>query len=252
MRNNPDNKARLWLQEATCQLTLGEIAKADNAVQAGLRLMKTSNGDRRRTCGCWYRGARFLRAAASQRPRGGSRSPRARSQKRWVTDPDSPTCWQRDLRPKRASASPVEPRSARAARQLFEELGQEVDSAVVLTLIGNDLDRSGDFAGAVLAYDRAEELQARAGLQLHAAVTGYNRAELLLTQGRFEEAAPLVRRVLDVFIAAGYPAGRLAAACSRRGTPLSRGRPRGRVCSCESWPRNTEGMKWKPTPRRSS
>ncbi len=213
VRNNPDNKARLWLQEATCQLTLGEIAKADNAVQAGLRLMKTSNGDRATHVRLLVQRSQILESrgqpAATRRL-----AIAASTLAEEVGDkPGLAHALAARFKAETSLRLPGRAEIGARARELFEELGQEVDSAVVLTLIGNDLDRSGDFAGAVLAYDRAEELQARAGLQLHAAVTGYNRAELLLTQGRFEEAAPLVRRVLDVFIAAGYPAGRLAAAC---------------------------------------
>jgi tetratricopeptide (TPR) repeat protein len=197
------------LLEATTLLTVGDATAADRACRAALRLAGQ------------HPSATRIRLLA-QRARVAFAQGKFSRSRRWAVDAvqlaeetnDGP-----GLAHALAAQYDAEANLSLSGREVvgerayaaFAALGQHADAAVVLNLIGNDRWRTGDLRGAVNAYDEAEAAQRSAGLELHAAVTAYNLALVLVTQARFNEAEPLVRKVLDVFAAAGYAPGLVAA-----------------------------------------
>jgi class 3 adenylate cyclase/tetratricopeptide (TPR) repeat protein len=206
-RAMPEREARLALQEGTCLLTLGGPDAAGRAYARGVRLCRASAPtspthvrllvqqsrvafDR----GDYVKSHSLAQEAAAIAEPAGDKPGLAHALAAQYDAAANLSLTGRDT-------------LGRRARDIFTSLNQSADAAVVLNIIGNDRWRSGDLVGASKAYDEAEDLQRTAGLQLHSAVTAYNRALVLVTQGRIEDADPIVTQVLSTFAAAGYASG---------------------------------------------
>src|SRR5690606_21662070 len=75
----------------------------------------------------------------------------------------------------------------------------------VLSLLGVRAYYRGDWSSAAALYGQAREAAEAAGDVVGAAIESANAAEILIDQGRVEEAAPLVRSALRVFAASDNP-----------------------------------------------
>jgi tetratricopeptide (TPR) repeat protein len=87
--------------------------------------------------------------------------------------------------------------SARAL-EIFRELGDDPSVAEVVSNMGAYAYEGGDWDLAVERFREARDLRLKMGDEAEASICSCNMAEILLDQGRFEEAAPLLREVLRV------------------------------------------------------
>src|SRR5439155_15920165 len=87
--------------------------------------------------------------------------------------------------------------SARAL-EIFRELGDDPSVAEVTSNMGTYAYESGEWDLAVERFRDARELRLKIGDEAEASICTCNIAEILLDQGRLEEAGPLVREVLRV------------------------------------------------------
>jgi class 3 adenylate cyclase/tetratricopeptide (TPR) repeat protein len=95
--------------------------------------------------------------------------------------------------------------SARAL-ELYEELGELRDQALILNNMGIIAQERSKWDEALHLYDRALEIFDRTGDRTNACLAKYNIAEILTDQGRLDEAEPLQREVLRVWRASGADA----------------------------------------------
>jgi class 3 adenylate cyclase/tetratricopeptide (TPR) repeat protein len=211
VRNDPEQRARLLLQTATIELMMGQLEHAARAARTGLRLTTTSREtspshvrlltQRSRieeARGRYDAAHRFALEAQQLAERRGDKPALAHAlAARFSVETELRTLGREVI--------------GERARQAYVALGQHRDAASVLNFIGVDYESSGMFKEAIAAYLEAELFQQSAGLQLHAAVAAYNRANVLSHQGKWAEAEPIIDRVLGVFTASGYALGRLAA-----------------------------------------
>jgi predicted ATPase/class 3 adenylate cyclase len=93
------------------------------------------------------------------------------------------------------------------ALPIFEELGLLHRQATVLNNIAVRAFYDGEWGRAVEFYLRAEEVARRAGDVLTTGHTATNHGELLLHQGRLEEAAERLEGALRTYRAAKFPIG---------------------------------------------
>jgi len=91
------------------------------------------------------------------------------------------------------------------ALELYDAAGDELSKSKVLSLLGVRSYYRGDWVSAAALYGQAREAAEAAGDVVGAAIEAANAAEVLIDQGRVEEAAPLVRTALRVFTASGSP-----------------------------------------------
>jgi class 3 adenylate cyclase/tetratricopeptide (TPR) repeat protein len=110
------------------------------------------------------------------------------------------------------------------ALPIYEEMGDVLSQGHVLNNLGIAAQFDGRWDAAIDFYRRSREAHERAGASVFAAGGTNNEAEVLLDQGRVEEAESLLRKALAVWRGAGYAfgigaatanLGRAAAAASR-------------------------------------
>jgi len=91
-----------------------------------------------------------------------------------------------------------------AALSIYEELGDLSGQATVLNNMAGFAYLRGRWPEAMERYRRAREASTKAGDSVNAAVPAAGIAEILLEQGRLEEAEALLREALRVWRAAGH------------------------------------------------
>lgn len=92
------------------------------------------------------------------------------------------------------------------ALEIYEELGDLRNQAIVLNNIGAQAQDRSDWDEARDLYERSLMLFERMGDRTTAGLAKFNIGQILSDQGRFEEAEPLLREVLRVWRAAGADA----------------------------------------------
>ena len=113
------------------------------------------------------------------------------------------------------------------ALALYDEVGDELSKSKVLSLGGVRAYYRGDWTIAADLYGRAKDAADAGGDVVGAAIESANAAEILIDQGRIDEARPLIESALRVFAASDNPY--LVAFVDRLRRP--RRAPRGR-CGC--------------------
>lgn len=96
---------------------------------------------------------------------------------------------------------------AAAALPIFEKLGDLNRIAFTLNAMGAFAYYAGQWDEAAKLYGRALDVYTRAGNDGDAAQARYNVAEMLLDQGRLDEARSMLKEVEPVYRAVGYRAG---------------------------------------------
>jgi tetratricopeptide (TPR) repeat protein len=96
---------------------------------------------------------------------------------------------------------------ASRALELAEELGSAAGAADALLYMGNFAYMRGRWDDALDLWTRAGDAYGRAGNTVDAALGASNSAEILLCQGRYDEAEARLREVVDVWRSMGYSGG---------------------------------------------
>ncbi|WP_442577274.1 AAA family ATPase [Microbacterium sp. F51-2R] len=91
------------------------------------------------------------------------------------------------------------------AIQLYDETHDELSKGKVLSLLGVRAYYRGDWTTAAALYGQAQAAHEAAGDVVGAALESANASEILIDQGRIDEARPLVREALRVFEASDNP-----------------------------------------------
>ena len=91
------------------------------------------------------------------------------------------------------------------ALELYDQAGDELSKSKVLNVLGVRAYFRGDWTTAAALYDQARMAHEAAGNPVGAAIESANAAEVLIDQGRIEEARPLVADALRVFEASDNP-----------------------------------------------
>jgi class 3 adenylate cyclase/tetratricopeptide (TPR) repeat protein len=89
------------------------------------------------------------------------------------------------------------------ALRIFEQLGALTEQAKMLNNMAVQRLAEGRWPDALLMFTRAAETYRRLGDAANAADSDYNRADVLVRQGRLDEALPLLRNTLRVARAVG-------------------------------------------------
>jgi len=92
------------------------------------------------------------------------------------------------------------------ALSIFEDLDNLAEQAVVLTVLGAAAYSQGRWDEALAAFDRSRDASLRTGDFITAAYGTCNIAEILIDQGRFEEAEPGLYEVLELWRSVRHPA----------------------------------------------
>lgn len=93
------------------------------------------------------------------------------------------------------------------ALDIFRELDEPESLAAVTNLLGGDAYFAGRWDDAVEYYTQGREAAHRAGNVVHAALYVSNIGEVLVNQGRFDEAEPMLREAARVQRASGFTEG---------------------------------------------
>jgi class 3 adenylate cyclase len=104
-----------------------------------------------------------------------------------------------------ASAGKGDEQRVRRALLLFERSGDLTFQAHMWIQLGIHAYYRGDWNAAVDRYARARELHVRAGDDWNAAIPAANVAEILVDQGRYDQAEPMAREALRVWRVSGTP-----------------------------------------------
>jgi class 3 adenylate cyclase/tetratricopeptide (TPR) repeat protein len=96
------------------------------------------------------------------------------------------------------------------ALAIFEELGDLPRQAAALNNLGAAAYFGGDWTGAIAYYERSAEASRRSGNEVQAALGAMNTGELLVNQGRLEEAEPILQAAQRVLHASGSDAAHFA------------------------------------------
>lgn len=91
------------------------------------------------------------------------------------------------------------------ALQLYDEIGDQLSTSKVLSLLGVRAYYRGDWTTAAALYGQARAAAEAAGDVVGAAIESANAAEILVDQGRTAEARPLIAEALHVFEASANP-----------------------------------------------
>jgi ATP/maltotriose-dependent transcriptional regulator MalT len=92
------------------------------------------------------------------------------------------------------------------ALAIFEQLGDMGGVALVSNNLGAEAYFDGRWDAARDAYAKSREAELRNGNDVAAAIPMANAAELLINQGRFDEAEPTLVDAIRILRASGYPA----------------------------------------------
>ncbi|MBJ7472154.1 MAG: tetratricopeptide repeat protein, partial [Solirubrobacteraceae bacterium] len=109
------------------------------------------------------------------------------------------------------------------ALQIYEDLGDWTGQANVLNNLGVDAYFAGDWTAAMELYERSRLARERGGDVVRFGEALHNVGELLVDQGRLDDAEPRLRRALGLWRGAGFPVGigvalmNLGRAAARRG-----------------------------------
>ena len=106
-----------------------------------------------------------------------------------------------------ALGRPSEANHAVKALRIFERLGALADEAVVLNNLGAHAYHRGEWDEAVVLFDRGRERNVRVGNHLEAGFGSWNICEILMDQGRVEEAEAQLAALADLWRSVGYPLG---------------------------------------------
>jgi class 3 adenylate cyclase/tetratricopeptide (TPR) repeat protein len=101
---------------------------------------------------------------------------------------------------------PVEAYREQALR-IYEDLGDWTGQANVLNNLGVDAYFAGDWLGAIDLYERSRRARERGGDVVRFGEALVNIGELMVDQGRIDEAEPRLRRALGLWRGAGFPVG---------------------------------------------
>jgi tetratricopeptide (TPR) repeat protein len=101
------------------------------------------------------------------------------------------------------SGRPKSEQHGETALRIFEQLGDLTEQARMLNNIALQRSAEGRWPDALLMFARAAETHRRLGDAANAADCDYNRAEVLVRQGRSDEALPLLQNSLRVARAVG-------------------------------------------------
>jgi len=91
------------------------------------------------------------------------------------------------------------------ALDLYDEAGDELSRSKILNLIGARAYYRGEWTLAAALYEQAETASEAAGDVIGAAIEAANSSEVLVDQGRVDEAVPRMREALHVFEASDNP-----------------------------------------------
>lgn len=111
------------------------------------------------------------------------------------------------------------------ALAIYEELGDLWGQGVVLNNLGTQAYWEGRWDDAIALYERGREARERIGDAVNASMGTVNVAEILVDQGRLEEAEPVLKKVLRIRRAAddragaAYALGLLGRVTYGRGSP---------------------------------
>ncbi|MEP6661154.1 MAG: adenylate/guanylate cyclase domain-containing protein [Acidimicrobiales bacterium] len=95
--------------------------------------------------------------------------------------------------------------------RLYLELGDLEGQGKVMNTMGASAYFRGDWDEAVRWYNGAREIGLRTGNHVQAAISGMNLGEILVNQGRFDDAEPMLLDSIRIFRATGYPDGKALA-----------------------------------------
>ena len=90
------------------------------------------------------------------------------------------------------------------ALAIFEKLGDLTGVAQVWNNLGADAYWEGRWEDAINAYKKSEDAEYKTGNDVQAAISSANVAELLINQGRLEEAGPLLHDAIRVLKASNH------------------------------------------------
>lgn len=93
---------------------------------------------------------------------------------------------------------------AERALAIYQEIGAVPWEAAALNSLALAQKRHGRWSAAVRLWERARQRIAELGDPIATAIVGFNRGELLLEQGRVQEAVVEIQDSLDAFEAAGH------------------------------------------------
>jgi class 3 adenylate cyclase/tetratricopeptide (TPR) repeat protein len=91
------------------------------------------------------------------------------------------------------------------AAELYESVHDELSKSKVLNVLGARAYYRGEWSDAASLYGEAGDAAARAGDVVGAAIEACNAAEILIDQGRIDEARRILRSALHVFAASDNP-----------------------------------------------
>lgn len=97
--------------------------------------------------------------------------------------------------------------NAERALAILEELGEFEELGVALNNLGGYAYFRGEWSAAIGYYGRARAAFERIGDTLHAALADLNAAELLIDQGREDEAEPLLVEIVRLWRSLGFVTG---------------------------------------------
>lgn len=224
--DDPVRRAQLALKRAFIDERLGHYVRAVRAIREGLRLLDGVRGEDAVRC----RGQLTVWFAAIRLAQGKFRDAAESSRKGIALAEevgDTPTVAQAYLTLDYALSSLGEadgPRASRAALAIYTELEDLRGQAVAANVLGSYAFLDGRWDEAADLFRRARDAKEQTGDPAGAALANVSLAEILLEQGRVDEADAVLRDVIAVWRASGdrwavaYASRLLGLAEARRGS----------------------------------